>query len=152
MKTSTRLADMTHILCLIALFPEADRSSQALARSICLNPATVRAYLSILRQGGFIQTVAGHPNPKLARSPEDISLLALYRAAEPSRDLLHINTHTNPECGDGIYIQEALQGFYDEVQKSAERKMESITLRDILNQWQTLKEEHGWLSARSRQE
>ena len=47
--------------------------------------------------------------------------------------MLHLDTHTNPDCGVGINIQLSLQGFYDEIQKTAEGKMNMITLQDIIN-------------------
>ena len=47
--------------------------------------------------------------------------------------LLHLDTHTNPECGVGINIQLSLQGFYNEIQKDAEEKMNTITLQDIID-------------------
>ena len=40
---------------------------------------------------------------------------------------------SNPECGVGINIQLSLQGFYNEIQKTAEEKMNTITLQDIID-------------------
>ena len=51
------------------------------------------------------------------------------------KPLLHLDTHTNPECGVGINIQLALQDFYREIQKTAEKKMQEITLQDIVERY-----------------
>ena len=37
------------------------------------------------------------------------------------------------DCGVGINIQLSLQGFYNEIQKTAEEKMNTITLQDIID-------------------
>lgn len=37
------------------------------------------------------------------------------------------------DCGVGINIQLSLQGFYNEIQKTAEGKMNTITLQDIID-------------------
>ena len=36
-------------------------------------------------------------------------------AIEGNKPLLHLDTHTNPECGIGINIQYSLQEYYDAV-------------------------------------
>ena len=51
---------------------------------------------------------------------------------EGEKPLLHLDTHTNPDCGVGINIQLSLQGFYNEIQKNTEEKMNTITLQDII--------------------
>ena len=65
-----------------------------------------------------------------------ITLLDIYRAVEGEKPLLHLDTHTNPECGVGIYIQLSLQDFFDQIQGKAEEEMKSITLQDILDRYQ----------------
>ena len=47
----------------------------------------------------------------------------IYKAVEGEKPLLHLDTHTNPDCGVGINIQLSLQEFYNEIQKTAEEKM-----------------------------
>ena len=63
-------------------------------------------------------------------------MLDIYRAVEGEKPLLHLDTHTNPECGVGIYIQLSLQDFFDQIQEKAEEEMKSITLQDILDRYQ----------------
>ena len=55
---------------------------------------------------------------------------------EGEKPLLHLDTHTNPECGAGIYIQLSLQDYFDQVQETAEKEMQKITLQDILDRYQ----------------
>ena len=71
--------------------------------------------------------------PSLSKPADQITLLDIYKAVEGEKPLLHLDTHTNPDCGVGINIQLSLQGFYNEIQKNTEEKMNTITLQDIIN-------------------
>ena len=136
MKYSTRLSDAVHILAFIALNPNGSLSSSSIAESIHTNPGCVRQLMSALRRAGLISSVKGHPRPALTRIPALITLLDVYRAVEGEKPLLHLDTHTNPECGVGIYIQLSLQDFFDQIQESTEKEMKSVTLQDILERYQ----------------
>ncbi|MDO4281556.1 MAG: Rrf2 family transcriptional regulator [Peptococcaceae bacterium] len=135
MKYSTRLSDAIHILVFIALNPEGDLTSNKIAESIQTNPAYVRQLMSALRKGGLLTSVRGHPRPALAKSPDQLTLLDAYRAVEGNKPLLHQDTHTNPACGVGVNIQLVLQDFYLEIQNKAEKNMQAITLKDVLDQY-----------------
>lgn len=50
--------------------------------------------------------------PAIGKPPKDITLLEIYRAVEGEKPLLHLDTHTNPECGIGVNIQLALADYY----------------------------------------
>lgn len=135
MKYPTRLSDAVHILAFIALYPDCDLTSNKLAESIQTNPAYVRQLMSALRKGGLLVSVKGHPRPALAREPEKITLLDAYRAVEGNKPLLHQDIHTNPACGVGVNIQLVLRDFYLDIQKTAEQRMQEITLKDVLEQY-----------------
>ena len=135
MKYPTRLSDAVHILAFIALSPDCDLTSHKLAESIQTNPAYVRQLMSALRTGGLLVSVKGHPRPALAREPEKITLLDVYRAVEGNKPLLHQDIHTNPACGVGVNIQLALRDFYLDIQNTAEKRMQEITLKDVLEQY-----------------
>lgn len=131
MKYSTRLSDAVHLLLFIHLNPGADLSSAAIAASIHTNPACVRQMMSRLREAGLLCSTQGRARPSLARDIGEITLLDVYRAVEGRKPLLHLDTHTNPECGLGLCIQGALQTYFDRVQARSEEEMDRITLRDI---------------------
>ena len=141
MKYSTRLSDAVHILAFIALNPKGSLSSDSIAESIYTNPGCVRQLMSCLRRAGLISSVKGHPRPALLREPALVTLLDIYQAVEGEKPLLHLDTHTNPECGVGIYIQLSLQDFFDQIQKKAEEEMRSVTLQDILDRYQEKSEQ-----------
>ena len=136
MKYSTKVSDAVHILAFIRLNPVDSLSSNRIAESIRTNPGCVRQLMSSLRKAGLLSSVRGHPRPTLAKLPAEITLLDVYKAVEEDKPLLHLDTHTNPECGVGIYIQLSLQDYFDRIQETAEEEMKHITLQDILDRYQ----------------
>ena len=135
MKYPTKLSDAVHILAFIALHPNCDLTSEKIAESIQTNPGYVRQLMSALRRGGLLHSVKGHPRPRLAKTPCQITLLDVYHAVEGDKPLLHQDTHTNPQCGVGVNIQLVLRDCYDLVQQQAEEAMRSITLQEILDRY-----------------
>lgn len=135
MKYSTKLSDAVHIMVFIAVTPDSDLSSTAIAASIQTNPGFVRQIMMKLRKAGLMDSVTGHAKPSLSKSASEISLLDIYKAVEGDKPLLHLDTHTNPDCGVGVNIQLALQNYYREIQQTAENKMEAISLQDIVDSY-----------------
>lgn len=133
MKYSTRLSDAVHILVFLHEHEDSAVTSSMVAESIRTNPSYVRQLMALLKDAGLVDTSQGRARSELAQQPEDISLLDVYRAVEGRKPLLHLDTHTNPECGVGMNIQEALAEYYDRVQRSAEQSMAAISLRDIID-------------------
>ena len=133
MKYSTKLSDTVHVMVLIAINQEKSLSSASIAESVHTNPGFVRQLMLKLKKAELMTSVAGHARPSLSKPAEQITLLDIYKAVEGDKPLLHLDTHTNPECGVGINIQLSLQGFYNEIQKTAEEKMNTITLQDIID-------------------
>lgn len=135
MKYSLKLSHAVHIMVFIHTAQGVPLTSDKIAESIHTNPGCVRQIMSLLRNAGLIKSITGHPRPELAKEPENISLLDIYKAVEGEKPLLHLDTHTNPECGIGVNIQFALQDFYDKVQKDAEASMAGISLADIIDRF-----------------
>ena len=132
MRYSTKLSDAVHIMAFIAIHQEYDLSSTVIADSIQTNPAFVRQIMMKLKKAGLMSSVNGHAKPSLAKPAEEITLLDIYKAVEGNKPLLHLDTHTNPECGVGINIQLALQEYYNEIQRGTETHMSGISLQDII--------------------
>lgn len=136
MKYSTRLSDAIHILVLIAINPLDNMTSMTFANSINTNAGFIRQIMSALKKANLIISVHGHATPSLSKEPECITLLEIYRAIEGNKPFLHLDTHTNPECGVGVNIQYSIQDFYNNIQHTAEQEMSKITLKDIINNFE----------------
>ena len=128
MKYSTKLSDTVHVMVLIAINQEKSLSSASIAESVHTNPGFVRQLMLKLKKAGLMTSVAGHARPSLSKPADQITLLDIYKAVEGEKPLLHLDTHTNPDCGVGINIQLSLQEFYNEIQKNAEEKMKAFDL------------------------
>lgn len=134
MNYSTRTADAVHILVLIDL-NESDISSAGLAKSIATNPAHIRKLMAQLKKAGLIDSKRGIACPSLTRKSEEITLWDIYQAMEGDKQILHLDTHTNPECHAGIHIQLALQDYYDNLQNSFQNQMNAVTLANIVEDY-----------------
>ena len=132
MKYSTKLSDAVHILILIHLNADQNVSSKDIAKSVKTNPSYVRQLMSALKSAGILFNTRGVARPSLTREPNQINLYDVYQAVEGDKLLLHLDTHTNPECGVGVNIQFALQDYYDEIQKSINKELKKITLEMII--------------------
>ena len=114
MKYSTKLSDTIHLLVFLYL-AEGDRITSAkIAESVKTNPAYIRQLMSALKKGGLITSDRGKANAALTRTVDRITMLDIYRAVEGEKPLLHLDIHTNPECGVGVNIQLAIGDFRSE--------------------------------------
>ena len=136
MKYSTKVSDAVHILAFINLNPDLPLTSERIAISVQTNASYVRQLMSTLRKAGLLRSIKGHAKPELAKEPTEITLLDVYRAVEGRKHQLHLDTHTNPNCGVGVHIQEALQDSFDQVQARAEEEMAHITLQNVLDEYE----------------
>ena len=135
MAYSTKLSDALHVLVFIHEQQGADLTSDAIAKSLAGNASSVRQMMGKLRRAGLLTSVTGHARPELARQPERITMLDVYRAVEGDRPLLHLDTHTNPACGVGVNVQLVIGERFADVQHAAERAMASVSLADIIGQY-----------------
>lgn len=135
MKYSTRLSDAVHILVFIHQSSSSTVSSSEIAVSIQTNPSYVRQIMAQLKAADLISSSRGQATPELGKVPEKTSLLEIYKAVEKEKPLLHLDTHTNPECGVGVNIQLALADYYRQIQNDVENSMRNITLQDIINSY-----------------
>ncbi|MGG5331538.1 Rrf2 family transcriptional regulator [Enterococcus sp. AZ163] len=135
MKYSIQLSDAIHILAYIEIFKNTDwLSSDRIAKSVETNPANIRKIMSQLRKSNLIITQAGKPTPTLAKPPEEISLLAIYKSIEGNTNLIQVDPKTNPNCIVGANIQEVLSEKYTLLQRSIEKEMSEITLDSFIHE------------------
>lgn len=135
MKYSLQLSDAIHILAYIHIFQGTDLlSSDMIASSIETNPTNVRKIMSQLKKADLIHTTSGKPTPVLAKAPENINLLEIYRSIEGNTNLIQVDPKTNPNCVVGANIQEVLAATYSRLQKKVEEEMAVITLDGLIKQ------------------
>lgn len=131
MKYSHKLSDAIHILAYLIIYKNEDLSSKAIAASIESNASVVRNLMSDLRKAGLIITKPGSATPTLGVEPTHITIYDVFQAINMDHDLLHVDPKTNPQCIVGGNIQDALNGYYDEIQQAAFKRMKDITIQTI---------------------
>ena len=150
MNTSSRFAYAVHVLALLSLQEGVPLSSEMIAGSVNTNPALIRRLLSMLAEAGFTTSQLGAGGGALlARAPQEIRLVDVYRAVEDVRLFgLHRDT-PNPACLVGRHIQSVLEGVVDDAQRAMEASLASRTLADVTagvleaEQQRTPKRRHG---------
>lgn len=129
---STKYAVSIHILSLIALKTESSITSEDIAHSVNTNPALVRRLMSDLKKAGLIQTQRRIGTTGLAKKPEDITLLEVFRAVENNPELFALHENPNTKCPVGAKIGSVLSQVNQSVQRSFETELDNLYLSDII--------------------
>jgi len=83
----TKFTVAIHILLLSELLNETHKiTSDFIASSVNTNPVVIRKIMGQLRSAGLIEIAAGTGGIRLLKTPREISLLDVFRAAEPLGD------------------------------------------------------------------
>ncbi|KRN99324.1 hypothetical protein IV57_GL000381 [Companilactobacillus kimchiensis] len=88
--------------------------------------------MGVLRENNLIATKKGTAEPRLSKSPKDITLLDVYLAVEGDKQLFTLDTSTNPDCIVGGNIQKVLGAYYEDAKMAALRKFNNISLQDVI--------------------
>ena len=129
--TSSRFAFAVHVLALLSLQQGVPLSSEIIAGSVNTNPALIRRLLTMLAQAGLTTAQLGSGGGALlARPPEQISLLDVYRAVDDAQLFALHRVEPNPACMVGRNIQGVLRGIIDEAQQAMEASLAARTLAD----------------------
>lgn len=132
MQTNTQFAIAIHVLTLVALEAGEQVTSAEMASSVNTNPAFLRRILGALSRAGLVESQPGaHGGWRLRRTPENISLLAIYHAVDEGR-LLAIHHHPNPTCKIGGVIQSTLEAYFGEAEAAFERTLAHQTLAQVV--------------------
>lgn len=130
---SSRVAVAVHVLAILTWRRGEAVSSQQIARSVNTNPVVVRRIVGALRRAGLVEVQPGSAGgARLARAPEEITLLEVYRSVEDGEPLFAL--HPQPpcrDCGVGANIQSALCGVFGEAQSAMEAVLGRATVADV---------------------
>ena len=133
MSTSSRFAVAVHVLTLMAWADEEPLKSDHVAESVNTNPVVIRRMLCELAESKLVVSQTGATGgSRLARRPEEITLLDIYQAVE-SRGVFSLHRHPpNPDCPVGVNIGTVLNDVLDEVDSAVEGVLANITLKDAV--------------------
>jgi Rrf2 family protein len=132
MNTSSRFAFAVHVLALLSLQEGVPLSSEMIAGSVNTNPVLIRRLLSMLAEAGLTTSQLGAGGGALlARLPEDITLLDVYRAVDDAQLFALHREQPNPACMVGRQIQGVLTGIVGDAQRAMEASLAARTLADV---------------------
>jgi Rrf2 family protein len=132
MTGNSRFAVSLHILAYLAYREGGSVPSAEIASSVDTNPVVIRRLLSALVKARLVNAQKGASGGfSLASTPENISLLDVYRAVEPQPD--HGLRHFSPnhKCPVGAKIEAILQAVFFKAQASMEAELADVTLAEV---------------------
>ncbi len=132
MNTSSRFAFAIHVLALLSMQEGAPLSSDIIAGSVNTNPALIRRLLSMLAAAGLTTSQLGAGGGALlAREPDEITLLDVYRAVDDAQLFALHREAPNPACLVGRHIQGVLIDYIGDAQRAMEASLATRTLADV---------------------
>ena len=135
MQFSSRLTIATHILLCIEIFKDDYKvTSNFLAGSINVNPVIIRNVLGLLSSAGIIEIKAGVGGASLAKSPDEITLLDIFKAVEKEESLFHFHENPNPQCPVGRNVHNIMDSKLDTIQSAMENELSKITLSQLIKE------------------
>ncbi len=139
MQISSRFTIALHIFACIDTFGQDHKiTSEFLADSVNVNPVIIRKLLSQLKGAGLVTVQRGSGGTALAKPPEDITFLDVYRAVEcvEKGELFHFHENPNRKCPVGRNIHHVLDEKLQQIQRAMEQEMAGITVADVIRDTQ----------------
>lgn len=122
-----------HVMTVLGHRHGTDVTTTILAESVNAEPSFVRRTVSKLAKSGLVIATRGKKGAcTLAREPEDITLLDIYRASEaPATFSIH-NYPENHTCVISPNIKDSMQDVLDDAQTVFEDSLKSKTLAFVV--------------------
>src|SRR5580693_2305889 len=133
--TSVQFTVAAHIMTALGFCHGKEIPSATLAKSVNAEPTFVRKSLSKLSKAGLIITTRGKNGAsRLTRSPEQITLLDIYRAsAAPPTFAIH-SYPVEKRCPISRTIKGCMSSVLKKAQDSFENSLDGITLADVVGE------------------
>ncbi|HEV8591586.1 MAG TPA: Rrf2 family transcriptional regulator [Pyrinomonadaceae bacterium] len=114
-------------------YAQEDFTSSMLAKSVNTSPSFIRRVLAKLSKANLIVTATGKTgSTKLARRPETISLLEIYRAVEAPMAFAIHDYPAQTSCAVSCNIKASLEKVLSRTQASMEKGLAEISLADVI--------------------
>ncbi|HWL15584.1 MAG TPA: Rrf2 family transcriptional regulator [Opitutus sp.] len=135
MTGNTRFAVSVHILSYLACQEVGSAPSSEIAESVDTNPVVIRRLLSALVKARLVRAHKGAAGGfSLASTPENISLLDIYRAVQPSPNHGLKRFTPNHKCPVGAKIESVLEAVFFRAQAGMEAELGRVTLSHVADQ------------------
>ena len=99
-----------------------------------MNPVIVRNILGLLSSAGIVEIKAGVGGASLAKSPDEITMLDVFKAVEKEEALFHFHENPNANCPVGRNVHCVLDSKLDNIQMAMENELAKITLSQLIQE------------------
>jgi len=125
-------------------------TSELLALSTGCNPVTIRSIMSALKKAGMVEAISGRGGMRLCCPLQEITLYRVCMAVEPDclDELIGLHPAPSPLCPIGRNIHSVLKISYHKLQERVREDLRSITLLDIAEGYDRVKDKDAPISSR----
>ena len=144
MRISTKCSIAVHCILFLHEYGEEQKvTSGLLALSTGCNPVVIRNITSSLKKAGIIESASGRGGMRLACPIQEITLYRVCMVVEPHclEDLVGLHSAPSSLCPIGKNIHATLQPSYDKLRENMRAALDAITLLDIVEDYQKIKDE-----------
>ena len=133
MSGNSRFPVAVHVMAALAYNDGTALPSPLLAESVKTNPVVIRRLVSQLRRAGLVEAQAGKSGGvRLARRPESISLLDVFRAVEGGSPFVLPDKAENKKCAVSCAMKKLLSSILAETDRAISTSLEKTRLSDIV--------------------
>ena len=133
---SSRVAVAVHVLAYMAWKRSEAVTSERIAASVNTNPVVVRRIVGALRNAGMVTVQPGvGGGATLAREPDEITLLDVYRAVEDGDELFSLHpSEPSRSCNVGGNIRDVLRPIFCTAHRAMEAVLAQVSIADVGSQ------------------
>lgn len=129
---SSRVAVAVHVLTYLAWRRDEPVTSERIASSVNTNPVVVRRIVGALRNAGLVSVQPGvGGGAQLAKEPDQITLLDVYRAVEEKDELFAVHADPCRNCDIGNNIRQVLKGVFCRAHQAMQGVLGDMTIGDV---------------------
>lgn len=133
MAANTRFAVAIHAAAVLAMNADGYVTSESIASSVNTNPVVIRRILRALTQAGLVESQIGKSGgSRLARPPERITLLDIFKAVEFDGLFGLPDKPENKRCHVSCGMKQILTDVFEDSQKSVESRLKRTTLAQLV--------------------
>ena len=133
MAVSTQFSIAVHMMAGLGYAGTSDMTSAQLAASVNTSPSFVRRVLAKLSKAGLVCTKTGKTGSTvLARRPEEISLLEIYKAVEAPKVFAIHAYPVQQHCKVSCEIKSSMEKVLERAQSSTEKSLGEISLAEVI--------------------
>ena len=133
MSGNSRFPVAVHVMAALAYHDGEALASPVLAGSVKTNPVVIRRLVSQLRRAGLVEAQAGKAGGvRLARRPETISLLDVFRAVEGGSPFVLPDKAENKKCTVSCAMKTLLASVLAETDRAISKTLKKTRLSDIV--------------------